>query len=664
MQNMNRTQNKVIVLSALLTFLVAIFSLVLLFPQQAYAKSYTMPKVDIQAQLATNGDLNVVEQRTFDFDGNFNAVWWDMGDLPEDGSLHVNGASITRLDDEGNPIGEAEALPEEAFVLSWRDSGGPSQDAYSVDASQNTVYMFFNANNEKFIITIDYVVTKAALVYKDVADLYWKYVLPEWEEASDDVTLELTVPMPEGEQLVKEDERVRAWGHGPLDGIVKIEPNGIIRYTVSHVSAGQYAEARVLVPSDWLSSFEAESVSEKERLALTHLPEVLEKEQKWVDEANRNRALSLAFVIACCLAAVFLLIWAIRSYFKYGKEHDPDFQEQYWRDVPSPQDHPAVIARLWRWNTEDNNDFTATLMHLSHVGALSIHKGSYEKPGMFRSKMLDDYYLKRIPSGEAALTSPIDKKAMEFLFDIIAEGQDSLWFASIQIYGKKNAQVFIDEMAMWQGIVSLETNKRDFFELKSKKKQTYMVVAAAIFLCLGIGFSVLTENFIPLFFVIPVSIALFVIANYMPRRSREGNNLDAKAKALKNWLRDFSSLDERPPTDVKVWGEFMVYAYIFGIAKQVIKDLEMKVPELFQDDISSMHSGYMPWWFWYSASHGSSGDLIPSASDMFQTSVANTVQTAQAALSATNSSSAGGFGGGFSGGGGGGFGGGGGGGAR
>lgn len=650
----------------LLALVAVAFSMLFLFPQQAYAKSYSMPKVDIQAELTAAGDLKVVEQRTFDFEGDFTTVWWDLGDLPEEGGLQVKGVSITRIDGEGNPIEETTPLPEEPFVLTWRDSGGPSQSAYSVDASQNTVYVFFNASDEKCIVTFDYTVTKAVMVYKDVADLYWKYVLPYWEETSSDVSLDITLPMPEGVVLEGEDERVRAWGHGPLDGVIEINPEGVVHYSLPHVNSGQFAEARVVVPADWLTAFEALSVAEEDRLEETHLPRVLQEEQAWVDEANRTRAVALGFVVACCLVAVLLLVWAIRSYFKYGKEYEPDFLDQYWRDVPSSQDHPAVIARLWRWNKESSSDFTATLMHLSQAGAITISKGSYEKPGVFNDKTVDDYYLTRVPSGEAALTSPIDKKAMEFLFDTIADGKDSLRFGSIQLYGEENAQKFVDEMSAWQGVVSGETNKRDFFEFKSQRMQMIMVVAAIVFLVVGVAVSFLTENFIPLFFVVPVTIVLFVIANYMPRRSREGNNLDAKSKALKNWLRDFSALDERPPTDVKVWGEFMVYAYIFGIAKQVIKDLEMKVPELFQEDTSVMSVGYVPWWFWYSASHGSGGNIIPSASDMFQTSVSNTAQTAQAAISAAsdNFSSGGGFGGGFSGGGGGGFGGGGGGGAR
>ena len=66
-------------------------ALVALAPGQAHAKSYTMPKVDIQAQVETDGALQVTEQRTFDFDGDFTAVWWTFNNLPSGASIKVNG---------------------------------------------------------------------------------------------------------------------------------------------------------------------------------------------------------------------------------------------------------------------------------------------------------------------------------------------------------------------------------------------------------------------------------------------------------------------------------------------------------------------------------------------------------------------------------------------
>ena len=630
-------------------------------PASAFAKSYDMTKVDITAQAETDGSLHAVEQRTFDFNGDFTAVWWTFSGLPENAELKVNSMRMAHVDASGNVTGEWETMPNVPFVLSWRDSGGPGTDAYSVDAPKNTVYAFFNASSEKLMIELDYTVVNGVQAYKDVGEVLWKYVADQWEEASENVTMTLALPVPQGVEVVPGDN-VRAWGHGPLDGSLSINADGSVTYTVPKVNAGQYAEARVVFPVSWLTNLSAEAA--KLHQNESHLDEVLSKEEAWADEANRNRMMSLAFVVGCGVICVLLIAWALWSYFRHGKEHEPDFTDEYWRDVPSPNVHPAVIGRLWRWDRESQDDFTATLMHLSHVGAIRIDRGSYEKPKKFGgSETVEDYYLTRVPAVADAVTNPIDRHALDLLFNTIAGSRDSLWFGTIQQYGKDHPEDFIDAMKTWQGIVSAETNRCDFFEAKGKRYQGYLVTLAIVVAVAGVAIGIMTENFIPLIFMLPTAIALGIIGNYMPRRSVAGNNLVAKCKALRNWLRDFSSLDERPPTDVKVWGEFMVYAYLFGIAKQVMHDLQTRVPELFEPDAGMAYGyGYVPWWFWYAPTHGSGGAVMPPAGDLLHTAVSNTMNTAQAAISGAsgNFSSGGGFGGGFSGGGGGGFGGGGG----
>ena len=55
-------------------FFVAIFA-VLVAPCAAWARDYSISKVDIDATLSSDGTLTVVEERTFSFDGSFNGVW-------------------------------------------------------------------------------------------------------------------------------------------------------------------------------------------------------------------------------------------------------------------------------------------------------------------------------------------------------------------------------------------------------------------------------------------------------------------------------------------------------------------------------------------------------------------------------------------------------------
>ena len=63
-----------------LLVLLAFLSGLLLLPGQALAsdRSYQITQVDIDATVDADGTLHVVETRTFDFDGSFNGVYWDI----------------------------------------------------------------------------------------------------------------------------------------------------------------------------------------------------------------------------------------------------------------------------------------------------------------------------------------------------------------------------------------------------------------------------------------------------------------------------------------------------------------------------------------------------------------------------------------------------------
>lgn len=53
---------------------------------------------------------------------------------------------------------------------------------------------------------------------------------------------------------------------------------------------------------------------------------------------------------------------------------------------------------------------------------------------------------------------------------------------------------------------------------------------------------------------------------------------------LKKFLKEFSLLDERHVGEVSLWKDYMIYATLFGIADQVIKDMKKINPEYFNMD--------------------------------------------------------------------------------
>lgn len=170
------SQRQTFFLMAVAAVAAVLAAFVLLAPAPAYAKSYTMPKVNITADAQSDGSLHVIEQRTFDFSGSYTAVWWSMSNLPSNAKLKVNGVQMAKTDQSDSAAVQLTDVASVAFQNKWRDAGGPGTDAYSVDEGQNTVYVFFNATDSRMVVQLDYTIENGVQAYKDCSDLYWRYV--------------------------------------------------------------------------------------------------------------------------------------------------------------------------------------------------------------------------------------------------------------------------------------------------------------------------------------------------------------------------------------------------------------------------------------------------------------------------------------------------------
>lgn len=641
-------------------------------PEKAYAKSYSMPEVAMTADIQPNGNLDVVEARTFDFDGAFTCVWWNLNNLPYGASLDVHGVSLEQngVTTKLNPV---------AFNLEWREDGGPGTTAYSVDIAQKTVYLFGDFDDEAVTATIDYTIVDGVQRYADQGELYWQFVGAPWAEDSDNVTLTVNLPVPAGvaagsaagsgvgaaagdgaaesNNAVVAGETVRAWGHGPLDANVTIdEATNSVVYTVPSVKSGQFAEARILFPASWLTAVKGTDVNAHPNEQ--RLDQALTDEQRWADQANASRMGQLLTLGVALLIGIVALIWGFWTFRKYGKELKPTFTDKYWRDEPVPGVHPAVIGRLIRFDAESSDDFVTTIMRLVDLGAIHLNLGSYDVAGFRGPKQVSDYYLTRMRDAEYKLSSSIDRKAMEILFDRVGGGREQIWLSEIKTYAEAHPEAFQTALAEWQGLVESHTMNQHFFETYSKSKRFQMMGVAALLFFVGIFAGVMTDSILSVIVSVVVAIILFIVSFFMERRTQKGADDYAKSMALKRWLEDFTALDERPPQDIKVWGVFMVYAHLFGIADKVLKELRDTMPQLFDDQAQAAYYGYnyVPWWVVYSSSWNNGVGFGSAISN----SMTDSIQAVQSALTGDSSSGFGG-GGGFSMGGGGGFGGGGGG---
>jgi uncharacterized membrane protein len=179
----------------------------------ALAKSYTMGPVNIGAQLAKNGSMLVIEDRTFDFSGDYHFVYWD---LKKKGGTSLVVNSLEEVGPSGTTSYRGTTSPEPST------SGEPG--TYEITDSGDTlsVRAFFSKSDEKATFRLTYTVNGAAQRYQDVSELYWQFIGDQWSEPVSQVSIAIKPPAP----LPKTD--VKAWAHGPLTGTVAIAEDGTV----------------------------------------------------------------------------------------------------------------------------------------------------------------------------------------------------------------------------------------------------------------------------------------------------------------------------------------------------------------------------------------------------------------------------------------------------
>lgn len=636
--------------------------LTLLVARPALA-DYSIDKVGIDATVQTNGTLDVQEQRTFDFDGSYHGVYWEIpkGDY-EGRTVQVSVESAGEIVDGAyRPFSQSNSGQDGTYQLT--DEG-----------STVKVKIYSAHEDESATFVVEYSDTNLASRWSDTGELYWKFVSDGWDVESQNVTCTIHLPVPSAES-VSPGDNVRAWGHGPLDASLAFNGNDVV-YTVPGVGTDEYAEARIVFPQAWLSAATQSSTAK--------LDSILQEEQAAADEANaarrRARMALVGATVASVLIAVLLAVYAVRRRRSYLDSHRPLFDDKYFRDVPS-DDHPAVLGALLRDGTAGGEDFSASLMRLSDMGVIALDEVKPMKKGLLKlGKAKGAYRISRLkPLPDAAGSSPqqktahqIDAATMKFAFDVVGAGSkkvqledgssltaDQMLMTDFETFAHESPQEYSDAYEDWKNQVFAAYATRGFMvddQTSGKGKLEGAgaagIVAGLVLLFLMIGMGAGPLGLVALAPIV-AGVACCLVAIGFKERSKEAIELTAKLNALRNWLCDFTRLKEAVPHDVILWNRLLVMAVVLGVSDKVIKQLKVAAPEVLDSpDI-------MPVYCWYYMGGGYGPGPLSTMTDVLNQ--AHSVSTA--ALAASSESSGSGLGGGFSVGGGGGFGGGGGGGA-
>lgn len=617
----------------------------LLLPAAAHADGYSMTQTYIGATVEADGSLTVVEGRQFDFDDDINGVYWDIntGTNQQGGTAGVEVLSVE----------EDDAAFSRVDYANKGDSG-----VYTVEQSDGSVRIKVfspHESDDSAIYYVSYTMTGAVMNWADTAELYWKFVGDGWSANSDDVEMEVYFADGAIGTPASKGDNFRAWGHGPLTGDVSIDADEpMVTYTIPCVHEGEFAEARIAFPSDWVPGL---SASSEERM-----PTILSEEKTWAEEANARRA--RARMIANTLAAVsvvaavtftgVIVVLKLRR-----RKPKPLFQDEYFRDVPSA-DHPAVLAALMSWNDVPDQAYIATLMKLTDDRVIKLEEATEtKKKGLLRREKEERTYRITVTdeAWKAAKKDGIDRDVLKVFFAGVKPDKDgvrSRTFSELEEYASERTESVGDKLEDYQSTVKGKLEEREFIASDGTIAMVAGLVLGIITIFGILGSLFYTDfadaNVGAAMVSIPVTIVGFVLSCTFRRFTPEGAEVAARCKALKHWLEDFTRLKEAVPGDLVLWNKLLVMGVALGVSKEVLRQLAEAVPPEVRE-ADGFYDNYPCYW-WYYHHYGTESPL-DSFNDVYHESIS--------AVASSSDSSGGGGGGGFSVGGGGGAGGGGGG---
>jgi uncharacterized membrane protein len=427
---------------------------------------------------------------------------------------------------------------------------------------------------------------------------------------------------------------VQAWGHGPLQGTVKIVNPQTVQLSVDHVPPNQFVEASLLfpksvVPYEGLTGSTVGPTGETVESAHG----VLLQEEKLADEANAERRKEHLFNVVWKVAAIAYPILLLALLIVAWRRDRVPGVPRILRDPPE-EIHPVDLAVLWgSWAHESptQNAYRAQLLWLAQQGVIQVQAdGQVSKPKDIEITLVKE------PTDDG-----LDTEFTDFLFATKGVGP-------LKLSELKGTGVREKPLRTWSKDVTSRWQHR-LAKRKGRWESHVMGWSALALIGLGILAGIETRRSVVPWLLGPEAVVLLLVFRWFLHPYLTGTERQRVARwaSFRRFLKKFSSLPDAPAMAVIIWEKYLVYATALGVAHTVVKQVKAIIPaEELPSPWMGAPRGYAGYWWANSIST--------------QAPVAAAVSASSSSGSGGSWSSGGGGGGGFSGGGG--FGGGGGGG--
>ena len=514
------------ILRIFLFFLISIVS---------FAANYRIEKLDIEANLQKDGSMVVSEAVTYDID-EINGVYFD-----------IDAKGFGELED-------LQVFEDEPNTSSFKEVDTSN---YEVSVSDELYRIKLYSKNQNNIRTFKFVykLPEAIKVYDDVAQLNRKMVGQDWQQGIS--TVKVTIEIPVSKDY--DNSKILVFGHGPLTGEVDKVENTVV-YKLDDYYPGDFLEAHILMEPEIFSEYNKSKIVHKDMKQ-----KLLDMEAKFADEANAERdkairqqeMINKVFEKPGLIFGVLSSIWGALMYYIHvifkKKNKVKNSVGKYLRELPD-NSSPALVGGFMT-NSINDNEILATIVDLVRRKVLTLENSDKNSIIML--------------TGSTENLSAQEKAIVDIYINDFGDGK-SLDLKSFGFFQKVPMSV-ARKFEKWRAMVQSEMDRKNLtYQGLGCLGVIFFAFFPMIFTFAGLVIGMITGNKMFLLIVV-MGIILFVSGAKARYPRKELAEAKDKWQAFKNFLSDYSQLEEAKITSVHLWEQYFVYAVALGVSEKVVK---------------------------------------------------------------------------------------------
>ena len=537
------------ILRIFLFFLISIVS---------FAASFRIEKLDIEANLQKDGSMVVSEAVTYDID-EINGVYFDI---------------------------DAKGFGELQYIQVFEDdsTGGFKEvdtSNYEVSVSDELyrIKLYSKNHNNRRTFKFVYKLPEAITVYDDVAQFNRKMVGQEWQQGINYITAKVIIPVSSS----YDNSNILVFGHGPLTGEVDKEGNTVV-YKLNNYYPGDFLEAHILMEPEIFSEYNKSKIVHKDMKQ-----KLLDMEAKLADEANAERdkairqqeMINKVFEKPGLIFGVLSSIWGALMYYIHvifkRKNKVKNSVGKYLRELPD-NSSPALVGGFMT-NSINDNEILATIVDLVRRKVLTLENSDKNSIIML--------------TGSTENLSAQEKAIVDIYINDFGDGK-SLDLKSFGFFQKVPMSV-ARKFEKWRAMVQSEMDRKNLtYQGLGCLGVIFFAFFPMIFTFAGLVIGMITGNKMFLLIVV-MGIILFVSGAKARYPRKELAEAKDKWQAFKNFLSDYSQLEEAKITSVHLWEQYFVYAVALGVSEKVVKAYKKALDMGVINDVQGVNSlAYSP----------------------------------------------------------------------